>query len=157
MAAPVATPRGTPTGKQLRDGYRVLITFANASTICLFEKTTQPPAIDGGAKIDQTTQWNDDFLTAWPQQLSEMTDAQMTCGYDPNAYTEILAIINTNTTITYTFADGSTLAIWGYLAAFTPASQQRGTMPEATVKIVHTNLDNSYEEYGPVLVSVAGT
>lgn len=157
MPAPVATTRGTPSGKLLRDGYRVLITFATAPTLKLYEKTVQPGAIDNGSPIDQTTQWNNDWLTKWPQALNELTDGQMTCGYDPEFYDEAHLHCGVRDTITYTFPDGTTMAVFGYMKSFAPASMQRGTMPEATVTIVHTNLDAAGAEFGPVIVEVVGT
>jgi len=158
MAAPSPTTRVSPAGIKLKDGYRSLITFSLDSNIDLWEKKVTPPGLDGREKINQTTMWNDDFITYAPRSLTDMTDSSMTCAYDPVAYTQIQAIINREGTVTQTFSDGSTLAYYGYLQKFEPQELDEGTQPEAKVTIVCTNFDPvNHVEAAPVLTSVSGT
>lgn len=158
MAAPSATARVTPTGIKLKDGYQSLVTFANDSNISLWEKSVTPPSANGGDSIDQTTMHNTTYRTKAPSALLDLGDSSFTAAYDPDAYNQIIAIINEETTITVTFKDGSTLAFYGYLQAFEPAELTEGSQPEATVTIVCTNWDPTNNvEAGPVLTSVPGT
>lgn len=141
MANPVATARGTPTGVLLRDGYQSLITFASNPTVAFFEKTVTPPGMDGGDPISQTTMHNVLVRTKAPRYLHEVTDTQTMVAYDPCVWDEIYALINTVTTITIHFPDGSTLAFFGYLKSFIPGELSDGAQPEATIVIVATNID----------------
>lgn len=158
MAAPTPTARGTPTGIALREGFRVKITLALSATISFWEKSVDPPGVDGGPPVDQTTQFNTQYRTRWPRVLIDLSTITIPdASYDPNLYSTILTVINQNTVITVTFADGSTLAFFGYLQSFNPNLMRDGEQPTCTITIVPTNLDNSYVEQAPVLTSVAGT
>ncbi len=157
MAAPTPTSRGTPSGLMLENGYRSKITIALNATIEFWEKTVQPPPLDGGPKIKLTTMHNDTVHTYAPSALIDVGDSMITVAYDPNCYNTIKAVLNAKTTITETFADGSTLAYYGYLQKFEPDPLEEGKQPEAKLTIVATNRDSAGVEYAPVLTSVSGT
>lgn len=158
MAAPTPTARGTPSGIKLKDGHRTLITFANNPTISLWEKTVQPPGVDGGDAIEQTTMHNSDWRTSAPRSLKTLMESSFKCAYDPNCYNQLITQINLETTITVTFRDGSTLAFYGWLRTFEPDELQEGTQPEATCTFTPSNFDPTNKvEAAPVLTSVAGT
>lgn len=157
MGAPTPTVRATPSGRKLEDGYQSLITFALDTDVALWEKSVQPPGLDGGEKIDQTTMHNVTQRTYSARSLYEVTDSQITCAYDPHVYNHIKALINQETTITVTFPNGDTLAFFGYLQKFEPNELTEGEQPEATVTIVATNKDSSGVEQTPVLTTAAGT
>lgn len=159
MAAPATTTRTTPGGVKLKDGYRSLIGFALDPDVSFWEKTLKPPGIDNGDPIDQTTMWNDAWITKAEQALNEVTDGSLKCAYDPNVYNNIITnLMSKNGSITIRYRDGSTLDFYGYLKSFEPDEMVRGTQPEATVTFVATNFDpvNKVEQ-GPVLTSVSGT
>ena len=158
MAAPTPTARVTPTGIILPDGFSSKLTLAASAAISLWETEVTPPGMEGGDRIDVTTMHNTTVMTFVPQALIDMTESSMTVGYDPNCYNQILALMNVETTITITWADGSTLAFYGYLRNFAPTGLVRGTMPTATVTVAPTNYDPvNRVEAVPVLTSVAGT
>lgn len=164
MAAPAATPRGTPTGIKLKDGYSTKVTLSLNTTIELWEKTVKPPGIDGGDAIQQTTMHNTTWRTFASRGLLTLTEHTFKAAYDPSIYTSILSMINVQKVgtsaqvITVTFPDGSTLAFYGYVKMFEPDEHQEGTQPEATVTITPTNYDPvNNVEAAPVLTSVAGT
>lgn len=158
MAAPVVTARQDPAGIKLKEGYQILVAFALAPTIALWEKTVKPSGIDGGDKIDQTTQHNDTYLTAAPRYLVDITDTNMKVAYDPAAWDTILSIINVQQSITVHFPDGSTLSFFGYLKSFEPDDLQIGSQPEATCVIVVTNVDPiNCIESGPIMVPGTGS
>lgn len=155
---PTPTARGTPSGIKMDDGYRTLITFASHPTISFWEKTVQPPGLDGGDEIDTTTMHNIDWRTNAPRALIRMTEQTVMAAYDPNLYNTILALINRETTVTVTFPDGSTLAFYGFLKSFEPDELVEGEQPEATILVVPTNQNpTTGAEEAPVLTSVAGT
>jgi len=143
MVAPSASARTTPTGDMLENGFSTLITIASDVDIDFWEKTVQPPGLDGGDSVDVTTMHNTTWRTRAPSALVDLTESTATAAYDPAVYDQIVAIINTETTITITFPDGSTLAFYGYLRTFEPGDNAEGENPEATVTITPTNRDLS--------------
>ncbi len=158
MAAPVATARGTPGGIALQDGYQTLITLALDTTIEFWEKTVKPPGIDGGDTVETRTMHNTTWETFAPRSLKRMTECTTRVAYDPLMYTEIVSAINRRDTITVRFADGSTVAFYGYVKSFEPADVEEGTQPEADITIQPTNWDHDNNvEAGPTLVEVSGT
>ena len=158
MAAPEPTTRGTPGGIKLPDGFSTKITLSSDTDISFWEKEVTPPGLDGGEPVEQTTMHNDTLRTFRPRSLSTMTECSCSAAYDPDAYDEILAIINTNLTITVTFSDGSTLAFFGYLRTFTPGALVEGEQPLADIVIQPTNYDPTNNvEASFLMTEVEGT
>jgi hypothetical protein len=158
MAAPTPSARVSPAGIKLKDGFKTVITFAADTDISLWEKNVTPPGIDGGDAVAQTTMHNVTWRTMAPRQLKTLTDFKVTAAYDPAVYTQILAIVNVETTVTVTFPDGSTLAFYGFLKTLEFADLVEGTQPELTATVVPTNFDPvNHVEAAPVLASVVGT
>lgn len=158
MAAPTLTARSDPGGIFLCDGYRTLIAFAADPDVSFWEKTVQPPGLDGGDAIDTTTMHNDDLRTKCARSLLDVTDGQATVAYDPAVLDQAYALINTETSVTWHFPDGSTYTAYAYLQKFEPQELQEGEQPEASITIVITNYDPvNHVEAAPVLVSAAGT
>lgn len=135
---------------RLDDGFKTLITFANAPSIKFYEKTVTPPSIMGGGANDTTTMRNTAWRTKAPKHLKEMGEMQIVAAYDPACYTDVTAIINVNQLITVTFADSTTLQFWGWLDEFTPGESAEGSQPTATVKIICSNQNDSGVETAPV-------
>lgn len=152
MAAPTPTARLESGFAPLGDGFSTKVTFAADPNVSLWEKTVQPPGMDGGDPVDTTTMFNGTYRTMRPRSLITLTEHKFTAAYDPVIYIELLALVNVETTITVTFPDASTIAFYGYLKAFEPSDIEEGTQPEGDVTIVPTNWDatNSTEE-GPVV------
>lgn len=158
MTAPTPAVRGTPSGIKLKDGYQALITIGSNLTASFWEKTVQPPGIDGGDAIEQSTMHNVDWRTFASRSLMTMTEAKGKAAYDPAVYTQLQSLINVETTITVQWADGSTLAFYGYLRMFEFSELAEGTQPEANFTIQPTNYDPvAHVEAGPTLTSVSGT
>lgn len=160
MAAPSATPRGTPGGIAMPDGFSSVITLALDDDIQFFEKTVQPPGMDGGDEIDITTMHNSAWRTSAARSLKTLTEVTATVAYDPAVLgaAAIQAAINREDTVTVTFSDGSTIAFFGYLKNFEPSEMEEGAQPEATVTITPTNVDPSdFSEAGPTIVETPGT
>lgn len=158
MTAPVAGSRTTPGGIPLRDGHPTKIAFAADPDVSFWEKTVKPPALDGGDPIDLTTMHNTTYRTNGPRALLTLGEVSVTAEYDPNVYNNIIALINVETTVTILFADGSTLAFFGFLRTFDPQEISEGNPPLASISITPTNWDPvAHVEAGPVLTSAAGT
>jgi len=158
MAAPTLTARVAPLGIALADGYSTKIAFAADSDISFWEKSVSPPSLDGGDTIEVSTMHNSVYRTFAARALITLGESSITAAYDPDAYDEIIGIINVNTSVTVHFPDGSTLTFWGYLRTFEPGDNTEGEQPEATITIQPTNVDpSSGHEHGPVMVEVAGT
>jgi len=133
----------------LKDGFGITITFAGHNFSLVLDPTSiTPPGVEGGDPIDTTTHSNIAYRTKYPRSLKEITDASMTVVYDPGAWDNIVAAINDNTLITFTFPDASSLAVYGYLKSFTPNEYVEGEQATAECVIVVTN-DNEGTETGP--------
>jgi hypothetical protein len=147
---PVA-PR-IPDGVALEDGYQTIITFEGNDAVALWEKTVQPPGLEGGEKIDITTMHNKNMRTYAPRWLKEATDGQMTVAYDPAVLPELLCMINSPKKIIIQHSDCSKWKFDGYLRSFVPNAVSEGAQPEATCTIVFTNVDkdNPGEEIKPI-------
>jgi hypothetical protein len=158
MAAPTPTARQTPAGIRLDDGFSAKITFAADPDVSLWEVEVTPFGADGGDAIDTSTQHNTVWRTKSARALKEMTDGSFSAAYDPAVITQLVALINVETTVTYTFPDGSTWAVYGYLRSFTPGALVEGAMPMADCVLTPTNYDPVNKvEAGPALASVPGT
>lgn len=154
----MAQTRGTPTGTKLDDGFSSKIALEADLDIDFWEKTVTPPGVDGGDSIDITNMWNTALRTKAARQLYEMTDVSLTVAYDPLVYDQIIAIVNTNTQITVTFPDTSTLTFYGYLKEFQPSELSESEEPTADIVIVVTNINpNTDAEVAPVFANNSGT
>lgn len=158
MAAPSPTARGTPTGIMLERGYSTKITFAANPTVSFWEKSIQPPGVDGGDAIDITTMHSVTWRNMAPASLKTLSECSVTAAYDPNLYNQALDLVNVETTVTITFPDASTLAFYGFLQKIEFSEISEAEFPECTLTIFASNNDpvNSVLA-APVLTSVAGT
>jgi len=142
----------------LEDGFSSKISFERDRDVSFWEKSMKPPGADGGDAIEQTTMHNLVYRTMASRALITLTESTGKCAYDPAVYSQIIALINQEGTITQIFSDGSTLAYFGFLKSFEPDELQEGVQPEASFTIVPTNRDPiTKAEAGPVLTSVSGT
>lgn len=158
MAAPSPTARSTPGGLKLEDGFSSKVTFSRDVDICLWEIDVTPPGVDNGEPISTTTMHNVRYRTKKPRKLIESTDPSFNAAYDPAIYPLIIDMIGIEQTITFTFPDGSTLAVFGYVKSFTPGALTEGGFPSAAVALVETDQDHANDvEAGPALASVSGT
>ncbi len=141
MAAPTPTARSTPNAPRLKDGFSTLVTFAADPDVALWEVGVQPPGQDGGDEIDTTTMHNATYRTFAPRSLITLTPMTCRFAYNPKFYTELLSLLNVETTITVTFPNSDTLAFFGFLKGVEPEENTEGEMPIASVTIVPTNTD----------------
>lgn len=139
----------------LTDGHQTLIGFSLNLTVLLREKTVQPPGIQGGGPVPQTTMRNSVWRTAMPKQLKAMSAMNVKVSYDPGTYNEIIAMINLNQQITVTFSDTSTLKFYGWIDEFIPDDTEEGAQPTATLKLEPSMLDGSAAEAGPTYTTAA--
>lgn len=146
----VTTARVAPVGTLLDDGFSTKIAFAADPDVSFWEKTVQPPGVDGGDAIEVTTMHNVTWRTMGTRSLKTLTDAATTVAYDPAVFTQIVALINVNGWITVHFPDGSTLDFIGFLRSFEPSDNSEGEQPEATVNISPTNANSTGAETAPV-------
>lgn len=158
MAAPTPTARVLPAGIKLDDGFKCVTTFALDPDIELWEIETGIPGLDGGDPINTTTMHNVRWRTMAARALITLSEATIKAAFDPVVYTNLLSILNVETTITETFPDGSTLAYFGFMRMLTFDPLVEGTMPTCTVTKTPTNWDPVGKvEADPVLSSVSGT
>jgi hypothetical protein len=141
MAAPTPVVRTAPTGKRLKNGYRVSIGFSTNLTVKLWEISIKPPGIDGGDSINVTTQWESTWEAHAARALKRMTDGTFKFGYDPAFWSSIVALVNVEQTITLGLPNGGTLTFYGYAKSFEFDELQNGTMPTGTGAFVATNYD----------------
>ena len=158
MGTPATTARIAPLGILMGDGFSTKIAFAADPNISFFERTVQPPGVDGGDAIEITTMHNTTWRSMQPRSLLTLSSSSITAYYDPSVYNEIIALINVETDITVHFPDGDTLAFFGFLQSFEPGDHEEGSPPECTIIITPTNIDPADgSEAGPDLVATTGT
>lgn len=152
MAAPVPATRLAPDGFMLRDGHVSKFTMSQDPEIELWETDVQPPGLDVGEPIDVSTQHNVNYRTFAAPGLVTLTPHTVVFGYDPAAYTTLLAMVGIDQTFTVLFPSLQTLAYYGYIqsAEFSPLVENE--MPLVTLTIVPTNYDPvNCVEAGPVI------
>ena len=140
----------------LRDGFPTIINLTGAG-VTFWEKSVQPPGIDGGEPIETTTMRNTIVRTRGPRHLYDVTPVEISAAYDPTVYTTIIANINENQEMVTTFPDGGTITWWGYLQRFVPESNEEGKQPVARITLVPTNRNSSGIETAPVIAAGSGT
>ena len=156
MAAPATTARSTPGGTKLDDGFSTKIAFSVDPDVSFWEVTVKPPGIDGGEKIDTTTMFNGALKTFAARTLKQLTDGGASAAYDPQAYLDILSLVNVEGSVTVHWPDGSTLDFYGYLNKFEPGDNTEGEMPKASINFCCTNWDSVNNlEVGPVYTAPA--
>lgn len=134
----------------INDGFSTLITFSSNPAIKFKEKEVTPPSVTGGGANDTTTMRNTTWRTMAPKKLKSLGEASATVAYDPAVYLEIVTMVNVNQLITVTFADGSSLAFWGWLDEFAPGASKEGEQPTADIKIQTSNQNTTGTEVAPV-------
>jgi hypothetical protein len=158
MTPPAPSPRGTPSGRKLGDGFPTRISIALAPDAPIWEKTVTPPGWDGGEPVDTSDMLNTQFHTLAPRHLITMTTMACTAHYDPALAATMNSIINKPTTVTVHYPDGSSLAFYGYVKSFKPSSNEEGKPAEAAMEVQPTNQDpvTCSEEF-PVYTPGSGT
>jgi len=131
----------------LKDSFGISVTFASDPDLNLAVDPTSitPPGLEGGDAIDTTTHSNTQFRTKYPRTLIDISNASMTAIYDPDAWNDIVALINENQQITFSFPDNSSIVFYGYLQSFVPNEFVEGSPATAEMTIVVTNDDGSGE------------
>lgn len=158
MTAPATTARGTPAHSFLEDGFSTTVAFALIPTASLFEKTVDPPGIDGGEAVPISTMLNTTWRTFTSRELKSMTPMRIVAAYSSKCYSELVSIINVEGSITIHFPDGSKVDFYGYLQSFEPQTVAEGVQPEAVCIITPTNRDPVAKvEQGPVWTVGSGT
>lgn len=146
-----------PSGQRLDDGFSSTISFSLDTNIALWEIEVKPPGVDGGSPVETDTMRNTTWRTRNPKQLKTMTGMELTVGYDPQALSSIVSMINVNQVITLTWPDGSAWKFWGYLRSWEPGNLKEGERPTAKVMIEPTNQNNSHTEVGPTVTTRTST
>jgi len=136
---------------RIDDGHSTTIAFANYPSVLFWEKEVTPPGVSGGGANDTTTMQNSVWRTMAPKQLKTLSNSSVVVAYDPDVYTDVVAMVNENQLITVTFPDASTLAFWGWLDEFTPQRVVEGQQPTAEVTIIPSNQNAAGAETAPVV------
>lgn len=136
---------------KLTDGYQSLISFADDTSVVFYEKEITPPGVSGGGEIDITNMQTSTWRQKAPKSLKTLEPASMVVHYDPLAYNEVIAMLNSNQQITITFPDASTIVFWGWIDGFTPGNLVEGEAPTADLTIIPSNRNASGVETAPVI------
>lgn len=135
---------------RIDDGFSTTIEFAADSDVQMWEKEITPPGISGGGANDTSTMRNSVWRTLAPKQLKTLTECSFVASYDPIIFSEIVALCQVNTLITITFADGATLAFYGWLDSVSPNAIVEGAQPTLNATIIPSNQDGNGTETAPV-------
>ncbi len=141
MAAPPVIVRIIPIAARLDDGFQSVIAFQRDPAIAVYEKTVQPPDMDGGDAIVTTTMLNCIYETMGPQRLIKFGDIVIVAAYATVAIPDLRAMINVPQAITIAYPDSAAWSFWAYLRKVESAALTKGTQPEMTLTITITNWD----------------
>lgn len=141
---------------RLDDGFSTTIELELAPTVKLYEKEITPPNITGGGGIETTTMRNTAWKTKAPKKLKMMGQVHTVCAYATDCIPVLFAQIQVNQRLTITFADGSSLRIWGWLDEFTPGAFKPDEQPTATVIFVPSMRDDNGAEVAPLYIDPPG-
>lgn len=136
----------------LKNTYGISLTIggSNGTVLGLDPKSMTPPGMDAGDPIDNTTQSNTKYKTFSPKTLVELTNSSFTAAYDPGTWATILAKVGVNSELIFTFADATTLTVWGFLKTFIPNEHGEETDATAECELVITNVDAAGAEIAPI-------
>jgi hypothetical protein len=158
MANPSISFRVIPIAVRLDVGYQAVIAWHSVTNLAVFEKTLQPPALDGGDPIMTTTQLNENYESKAPQRLRGHGDGVVVAAYDPHVFSTLEGLINVPDSITWGWPDGSAVAYWSYLRKVEFTAMEKGSQPEMTLTIVVTDWDPiNCVTAGPVYLQGTGS
>lgn len=158
MAAPQLAVRAIPLAIRLDVGYQSLVVFNSIPNLAIFEKTVQPPSVNGGDPIQTSTMLNEFCETKAPQRLVGDDDGIVVAAYDPAVLSTLRQITNVPDSVTFAYPDGSAEVYWAYLKSAVKSPMQKDQQPEMTLTIVVTNWDPvNCVEACPVYVAGTGS
>ena len=137
----------------MNDGFSTTITMSGNSSVLLYEKEVVPPGVVGGGPNETTTHRNTAWRTFSPKQLKTVGNSSAVVAYDPDAYEEVMALVNVEQIITIDFPDSSHLLFFGCVQDFILNPMQEGVQPTGVLEIASTNVNGAGNEHTPVLVS----
>jgi hypothetical protein len=135
---------------RFEDGFSTIITFALDATIEIGERTTDTPGMEGGGPINTTTHRNENVRTQAPKTLYSVSASGATVGYASADISKIKAMLLQNQLITYTYPDGETCQLWGWIEKFDPNGNTEGEYPDANLVVEASNTNESGQEVEPV-------
>jgi hypothetical protein len=158
MASPSVTPRTTPVGFKMPDGFKTTYAFADNPAIQFWEMVVKPPTMDGGDAIPTSTMHNIAWRTMSPRHLKTLGESTVQAMYDPDFITGLEQLINFETSVTVHYPDGSAEAFWGFMQKAEFQELKEGEPPMVNLTIIPTNWDPvNFVEAGPVFVPSGGT
>jgi hypothetical protein len=155
MALTPGTTPPAPTGNKMCEGYASFLGFASKSTLGVWATSVTPLGLDGGDPIDCSTMHSVTFRERDPRSLITTTDAKVEGFYDPDAWPDLIAIINKIETITIWFPDNSTLAFFGFLKSAEFGALTEGEAAKITLTIVGTHRDPTTGTVTPPVYTAA--
>ena len=144
-------------GVPLTDGFSTIISMSLLPNFKFYEVTVQPVGISNGGKIPNTTMRNTRWRTAAPKALLDLEDSTVKVTYDPACYSEAVASIGINQTVTVQFPNGVTIASQMFMDSFKPDALEEGKLPEATIVFMATNRNSGGAEAGPTITAPTTT
>jgi hypothetical protein len=157
-AAPAHTTRQTMPGKYVKDGHNTRVAFALKANVNFEEVKLKPLGITTGEEINATGLLATFWRTKRPPDLKELTNIEGTCKYDPDVWTDILALAGIEGSITMWWPDNTSVDFYGFLKQFVPDENADKELPTAKFVIVPTNFDPvNAIEVGPVFNPAPGT
>ena len=142
----------TPSGIKIDDGFPTFVGFSlpSATAAGFWEKEVTPLSLMGGGANDTTTMHNITWRTKAPKLLKSAGDTTGLCAYDPEVYEDLVTALNQIQLVTVYFANGDTLAFYGWIDEFKPNSAKEGDQPTATFTVIASNQTATGLEVAPV-------
>jgi hypothetical protein len=140
----------------LLDGFKTVYSIQGV-TAKFEEISVQPPELDAGGEISQTTMRNSRWRTSTGKQLISMGTMTSKVAYDAAVLPQMQAILGLTKLITITWPDGASVAFLGSVDKFTPDELTEGTRPEASITIIPNMRTVAGVETAPVYTSATST
>ena len=144
-----------PSGNMLTDGFSTIISCTANPSIKMWEMEVDPPSIEGGGGKQVSTMRNTAWHTMAPNVLKKLGEGGAKVGFDPAVYSQIVALINVNTSWTITYPDGATEVFLGWMDSFKRNTFTEGEVPTADVVFIPSMRNGAGTETAPV--ATAGT
>lgn len=145
MSAPTASTRVPPSIPAMTNGFPIMLIFAEKPDVAFWNISITPPGVHGGDSIDTTTQENETWRTKAARILKELTNSKATANWHPEAYTDMKALCNKETSITILFPTSPQhgIVFWGYLKDGDPQEIEESSTdpPRIELEIVATMCD----------------
>lgn len=136
---------------RIDDGFPTRVSFSAFSNVNIWDKSVKPPGLDSGGPNDTTNMRNTTVRTMAPKKLFTVTPGSSKFLYAVALLNDVIAAKGINQQITWTYPDGSSIQIWGWIDKVEFDDIKEGESATGTITYQPSNQDNTGAEVAPVI------